>query len=85
MFQPFHPDQEVVIGDLTVQSSAESIALFGQASWQRDQHSLKQLRALIETLSAIETELANTANLPETSPPPTPPLEGPEVKNPFLT
>lgn len=83
MFQPYHPDQEVIIGDLTVQSNEDSIVLFGQASWRRDQHSLRQLRALLATLAAVESALANTPNLPETAPDNDPPLSGPAVSNPF--
>ena len=83
MFQPYHPDQEVTIGDLTIQSSEDSIALFGQAWWRRDQHSLRQLRALLTNLAAVESALANTPNLPETAPDNDPPLSGPAVSNPF--
>lgn len=83
MFQPYHPDHEVTIGDLTLHSSADSIALSGRAEWQRDQHSLRHLRALIQTLGEIEAELANTPNLPETAEAPTPAAPGTSVKNPF--
>lgn len=83
MFQPYHPDQEVTIGDLTVQSSEDAITLSGQATWLRDQHSLRHLRALIGTLQVIEAHLTNTGNLPETMSSHPAINTGPEVSNPF--
>lgn len=80
-FKAFGDAQSLSLGDLTVESDEDSLALYGRLSLTIDQPSLERLDRLIAALTQARADLATAMGEGRASPPP--PTDLPSVRNPF--
>lgn len=80
-FKAFGDAQSLSLGDLTVESDEDNLALYGRLALTIDQPSLERLDHLIAALTQARADLATAMGEGRASPPP--PTGLPSVRNPF--
>jgi hypothetical protein len=82
-FGAFDDDSSVMtVDEMSIENGTEIIAIHGSMNIAKDQHSLKNIKALINVLQQISNCIAEEENLPEKIEITT--EEGGETENPFM-
>jgi hypothetical protein len=81
-FKAFAAAQSLSLGDLTVESDEDQVAIYGRLGLTIDQGSLATLDRLITVLTQARADLAQAMGEGRASAPP--PKDLPSVPNPFV-
>ena len=79
-FTAFGPDAALTLSDLTIETDATMLAIYGSIDIKRDKKGLADLTRLKEIIDKAHCDLTSDHQLPDVLPDPS---AGEEVDNPF--